>query len=49
MRAEVRVWWNRLEKDPIGNCAAPPAEAIPANPPFHMVYASTALREGAPR
>ena len=49
MRAEVRVWWNRLEKDPIGDCTAPPAEAIPVNPPFHMVYAATALREGAPR
>jgi type II secretory pathway pseudopilin PulG len=48
MRAEVRVWWNRLEKDPIGNCAAPPAETIPVNPPFHMVYATTALRQGAP-
>jgi type IV pilus assembly protein PilV len=49
MRAEIRVWWNRLEKSPIGDCSLPPAEAIPANPPFHMVYAATALREGAPR
>lgn len=48
MRAEVRVWWNKLEKDPIGDCATPPVEVIPANPLFHMVYAATALREGAP-
>lgn len=49
MRADVRVWWNRLEKDPIGNCGTPPPEAIPATAPYHVVYASTALREGAPR
>lgn len=48
MRAEVRVYWNRVEKDPIGNCASPPPEAIPANPTYHMVYAATSLREGAP-
>ena len=49
MRAEVRVYWNRLEKDPIGTCASPPAETIPAVSPFHTVYAATSLREGAPR
>ena len=48
MRAEVRVYWNRVEKDPIKNCAAPPPEIIPANPQYHMVYAATSLREGAP-
>ncbi len=53
MRAEVRVFWNRLERDPIGNCAAPvlgvPPGIIPLNPPYHMVYAATSLREGPPR
>jgi len=49
MRTDVRVWWNRLEKNPIGTCNTPPPEAIPANAPYHVVYASTALREGAPR
>jgi hypothetical protein len=52
MRAEVRVYWHPLEKDPIGNCAAPPPETIPVTPPFppfHYVYAATSLREGAPR
>ena len=49
MRAEVRVYWARLEAAAIGNCAAPPAEAIPAVSPFHMVYAATAIRETARR
>jgi hypothetical protein len=46
MRAEVRVYWNRLEAAPIGNCAAPPPEAIPTTTasPWHMVYAATAIR-----
>lgn len=49
MRAEVRVYWNRLEKDPIKDCGTPPPEVIATNMPFHMVYAATAIREGAPR
>ena len=46
MRAEVRVYWNRLEASPIGDCSAPPPEAIPATTasPFHMTYATTAIR-----
>jgi len=48
MRAEVRVYWNRLEKEPVKDCATPPPELIPANPTYHMVYAATSLREGAP-
>ena len=49
MRAEVRVYWNRIEKAPLGNCASPPPEVIPINPAYHMVYAATSLREGPPR
>jgi type IV pilus assembly protein PilV len=49
MRAEVRVYWNRLEKDPIGTCASPPPETMPAASQWHAVYAVTSLREGAPR
>jgi hypothetical protein len=49
MRAEVRVYWNRLERNPIGDCSAPPPEVIPAVSPFHMVYATTAIREAARR
>jgi type II secretory pathway pseudopilin PulG len=49
MRAEVRVYWNRLEKDPIGTCGSPPPEALPTPNQFHVVYAATSLREGAPR
>lgn len=46
MRAEVRVYWNRVERDLIHNCAAPPPEVIPPNPQYHMVYAATSLRQG---
>lgn len=46
MRAEVRVYWNRLEAAPIGDCSNPPPEAIPTTTasPWHMVYAATAIR-----
>jgi type IV pilus assembly protein PilV len=46
MRAEVRVYWNRLEANIIGDCSAPPPEVIPTTTasPFHMVYAATAIR-----
>jgi type II secretory pathway pseudopilin PulG len=49
MRAEVRVWWNRLELAPIGDCSTPPPQVIPAASNFHMVYATTAIREAATR
>jgi type II secretory pathway pseudopilin PulG len=49
MRAEVRVYWAKLESNPIGNCGTPPPEVIPAASPFHMVYAATAIRETARR
>ena len=45
MRAEVRVYYARLEQSAIGSCAAPPPEVIPAVSPFHFVYAATAIRE----
>lgn len=49
MRAEVRVYWNSLEQAPIGDCAAPPPEAIPVASTVRMVYAATAIRENAKR
>ena len=49
MRAEVRVYWSKLEEHPIGDCAAPPPEIDPATSNFHMVYAATAIREAARR
>jgi prepilin-type N-terminal cleavage/methylation domain-containing protein len=45
MRAEVRVYYARLEATAIGDCSAPPPDAIPPVSPFHMVYAATAIRE----
>jgi prepilin-type N-terminal cleavage/methylation domain-containing protein len=46
MRAEVRVYWNRLEANPIGDCSTPPPELIPTTTasPWHMIYAATAIR-----
>lgn len=49
MRAEVRVYWNSLEQAPVGNCASPPPEVIPAATTFRMVYATTAIRENPKR
>lgn len=51
MRAEVRVYWNRLEAAPIGDCSNAPPEVIPATTasPWHMVYAATAIRSNARR
>jgi prepilin-type N-terminal cleavage/methylation domain-containing protein len=49
MRAEVRVYWNRLEEADIGTCAAPPPEVMPTISPFHFVYAATAIRENPKR
>ena len=51
MRTEVRVFWNRLEKAPLGDCSAPPPETIPACNPalpntcYHVIYAASAVRE----
>jgi prepilin-type N-terminal cleavage/methylation domain-containing protein len=51
MRAEVRVYWSRLEANPIGDCSQPPDEIIPTGTasPFHMVYGATAIRSNARR
>lgn len=48
MRAEVRVFWARLEDKPITKCedATPDADpsAVGAHPQYHFVYATTAVR-----
>jgi type IV pilus assembly protein PilV len=54
MRAEVRVFWERLEYGIIKNCAALPVAMNVASSVFpnttstyHFVYAATAIRENA--
>lgn len=47
MRAEVRVFWSRLERNPVGDCAAATPDAANANQIYHFVYATTAIRENA--
>lgn len=47
MRAEVRVFWSRLELNPIGDCATATPDAATANELYHFVYATTAIRENA--
>ena len=47
MRAEVRVFWSRLELNPVGDCAAATPDAANANEIYHFVYATTAIRENA--
>ena len=49
MRAEVRVYWARLESTALGDCSAVIPDAIPAVSPYHFVYAATAIRENALR
>lgn len=51
IRAEVRVFWSRLERTAVGDCAAATASAdLPsANQLFHFIYATTAIRENALR
>jgi len=47
MRAEVRVFWSRLERNPVGDCTT----TIPDDPSafklYHFVYATTMIRESA--
>ena len=47
MRAEVRIFWSRLERNPVGDCST----AIPDDPTafklYHFVYATTMVREAA--
>ena len=47
MRAEVRVFWSRLERNPVGDCAATTPDLADANTRYHFVYATTAIRENA--
>lgn len=49
MRAEVRVFWNRLERGPTGSCAAATPDAADAAQRYHFVYATTAIRENPQR
>lgn len=46
LRAEVRVFWPRLEEKPTATCAPALAEG-PGQPVFHFVYATTTLRRNA--
>jgi type IV pilus assembly protein PilV len=47
IRAEVRVFWSRLELNPVGDCTAATPDAANANQLYHFVYATTMLRENA--
>lgn len=47
MRAEVRVFWSRLERNPVGDCTGTTPDAADANTRYHFVYATTAIRENA--
>ena len=49
MRAEVRVFWSRLEQNPVNTCTAATPDAPNANQLYHFVYATTAVRENALR
>lgn len=51
MRAEVRVFWARLELNTINNCAAPAIDPDGADGPksYHFIHATTAVRENAAR
>jgi prepilin-type N-terminal cleavage/methylation domain-containing protein len=45
MRAEVRVFWARLELNPVTECANATPDAANADTLYHFVYATTAIRE----
>jgi len=47
MRAEVRVFFSRLERAPVGDCNSPtPApDSVAGESAYHFVYATTAIRE----
>ena len=49
IRAEVRVFFARLERAPVGACAGATPNAANANELYHFVYATTAIRENAAR
>jgi prepilin-type N-terminal cleavage/methylation domain-containing protein len=49
IRAEVRVFWNRLEYGAVGDCENLPLDINAANAGsrYHSVYVTTAIRENA--
>lgn len=47
MRAEVRVFWSRLERNPIGDCSTATPDDPNAFKLYHFVYATTMVRESA--
>jgi hypothetical protein len=51
MRAEVRVFWKRLDLGNVGDCTAASADANAADATqrYHFVVATTAIRENQPR
>ncbi len=49
MRAEVRVFWSRLERNPIGDCSTATPDDATAFSRYHFIYATTMVRESALR
>ena len=47
MRAEVRVFWSRLERNPVGDCTTATPDDPKAYQLYHFVYATTMVREVA--
>ena len=48
VRAEVRVYWARLERGPINDCGSAPGnnpDATPTN--YHFIYAATTVRQNS--
>ena len=49
VRAEVRVFWARLERNQIGSCASVNLDAAGADKIYHSVYATTTVRANTER
>lgn len=49
MRTEVRVFWSRVERGPVGDCTNAAPDAPAAATQLHFVYATTAVRGNALR
>lgn len=47
IRAEVRVFWPRVEQSPAATCAPADANLINAQELYHFVYATTTLRRNS--
>jgi type II secretory pathway pseudopilin PulG len=45
LRAEVRVYWARLERNPVGLCTDTAPDVNDANERYHFIVATTAIRE----